>query len=122
MSAVTDPVDRYRHGVLLGNYVEDQFGRELVEKVSLYLFSKRIKRPKSWLRLKSIMIHRIPSTSPIPSFRRNKRLPPTFMRLLPNTKISTRSQKMKHLIIYSIAKKLLLKSLSSETIQRESRA
>ena len=33
MSAVTDPVDRYRHGVLIGNYVEDKFGTDLLQQV-----------------------------------------------------------------------------------------
>lgn len=28
-----DSVDKYRHGVLIGNFVEDKFGRDLAEKV-----------------------------------------------------------------------------------------
>lgn len=28
-----DPVNKYRHGVLIGNFVEDQFGKELHERV-----------------------------------------------------------------------------------------
>lgn len=36
MSAYTvmDPVNKYRHGVLIGNFVEDKFGNDLHEKVS----------------------------------------------------------------------------------------
>jgi hypothetical protein len=30
---VMDPVNKYRHGVLIGNFVEDQFGKELHERV-----------------------------------------------------------------------------------------
>ena len=41
MSAVQDPVNRYRHGVLLGNYVEDKFGAELIEQVSFVLIKQR---------------------------------------------------------------------------------
>lgn len=28
-----DSVDKYRHGVLIGNFVEDKFGKDLAEKV-----------------------------------------------------------------------------------------
>lgn len=31
--SVMDSVDKYRHGVLIGNFVEDKFGRDLAEKV-----------------------------------------------------------------------------------------
>ncbi len=31
--SVMDSVDKYRHGVLIGNFVEDKFGRDLDEKV-----------------------------------------------------------------------------------------
>ena len=30
---VMDPVNKYRHGVLVGNFVEDKFGKDLHEKV-----------------------------------------------------------------------------------------
>ena len=30
---VMDPVNKYRHGVLVGNFVEDKFGRDLEAKV-----------------------------------------------------------------------------------------
>lgn len=30
--SVMDAVDKYRHGVLIGNFVEDKFGRDLAEK------------------------------------------------------------------------------------------
>lgn len=35
MSAYTvlDSVNKYRHGVLVGNFVEDKFGKDLYEKV-----------------------------------------------------------------------------------------
>jgi hypothetical protein len=32
---VQDPVNKYRHGVLIGNFVEDKFGKDLHEKVLL---------------------------------------------------------------------------------------
>ena len=32
--AVMDSVNKYRHGVLLGNYVEDKFGNDLADKVA----------------------------------------------------------------------------------------
>lgn len=28
-----DSVNKYRHGVLIGNFVEDKFGKDLAEKV-----------------------------------------------------------------------------------------
>lgn len=28
-----DPVNKYRHGVLVGNFVEDKFGHDLHERV-----------------------------------------------------------------------------------------
>lgn len=31
-----DSVDKYRHGVLIGNFVEDKFGKDLEEKVQSY--------------------------------------------------------------------------------------
>jgi hypothetical protein len=34
--SVMDSVNKYRHGVLLGNYVEDKFGTDLNEKVRKY--------------------------------------------------------------------------------------
>lgn len=36
--SVMDPVNKYRHGVLIGNFVEDKFGKDLNEKVPLHLF------------------------------------------------------------------------------------
>lgn len=35
--AVMDSVNKYRHGVLLGNYVEDKFGNDLADKVTCWL-------------------------------------------------------------------------------------
>lgn len=35
---VLDSVNKYRHGVLVGNFVEDKFGRDLNEKVNTSLF------------------------------------------------------------------------------------
>lgn len=32
-----DSVDKYRHGVLIGNYVEDKFGKDLDEKVLIII-------------------------------------------------------------------------------------
>lgn len=39
MSAYTvlDSVNKYRHGVLIGNFVEDKFGKDLSEKVKIIL-------------------------------------------------------------------------------------
>lgn len=39
MSAYTvmDPVNKYRHGVLVGNFVEDKFGKDLAEKVLIFI-------------------------------------------------------------------------------------
>ena len=34
---VMDPVNKYRHGVLIGNFVEDKFGNDLNERVLLAL-------------------------------------------------------------------------------------
>ena len=50
MSAYTvmDSVNKYRHGVLVGNFVEDKFGKDLHEKVPP--FSLRAPTP---MRLKS---------------------------------------------------------------------
>lgn len=30
-----DSVDKYRHGVLIGNFVEDKFGKDLADKVDM---------------------------------------------------------------------------------------
>jgi hypothetical protein len=40
MSAYTvlDSVNKYRHGVLIGNFVEDKFGKDLHEKVKSVLY------------------------------------------------------------------------------------
>ena len=35
--SVMDSVNKYRHGVLLGNYVEDKFGSDLASQV-LFIF------------------------------------------------------------------------------------
>ena len=32
---IMDPVNKYRHGVLVGNFVEDKFGNDLHQKVLL---------------------------------------------------------------------------------------
>lgn len=32
--SVMDSVNKYKHGVLIGNYVEDKFGTDLADKVS----------------------------------------------------------------------------------------
>ncbi len=31
--SVMDPVNKYRHGVLIGNFVEDKFGNDLNQRV-----------------------------------------------------------------------------------------
>ena len=31
--SVMDSVNKYKHGVLIGNYVEDKFGNDLAQKV-----------------------------------------------------------------------------------------
>lgn len=36
--SVMDPVNKYRHGVLIGNFVEDKFGNDLNQKVYCKLF------------------------------------------------------------------------------------
>jgi hypothetical protein len=36
--SVMDPVNKYRHGVLIGNFVEDKFGNDLNQKVIRKLF------------------------------------------------------------------------------------
>lgn len=36
--SVMDPVNKYRHGVLIGNFVEDKFGNDLNQKVIMHLF------------------------------------------------------------------------------------
>lgn len=35
--SIQDSVNKYRHGVLVGNFVEDKFGTDLHEKVTLSL-------------------------------------------------------------------------------------
>lgn len=35
--SVMDPVNKYRHGVLIGNFVEDKFGNDLNQKVTYRL-------------------------------------------------------------------------------------
>lgn len=35
--SVMDSVNKYKHGVLIGNYVEDKFGNDLAQKVSKML-------------------------------------------------------------------------------------
>ena len=35
--SVMDSVNKYKHGVLIGNYVEDKFGNDLAQKVTITL-------------------------------------------------------------------------------------
>ena len=42
---VMDPVNKYRHGVLVGNFVEDKFGRDLEARVQLMKSRDPIKTP-----------------------------------------------------------------------------
>lgn len=39
-----DSVDKYRHGVLIGNFVEDKFGKDLDEKVITINYSGSLSR------------------------------------------------------------------------------
>jgi hypothetical protein len=42
-NAVLDCVNKYRHGVLVGNFVEDKFGLDLIEQVLLSIIRDRLK-------------------------------------------------------------------------------
>ena len=40
-----DPVNKYRHGVLIGNFVEDKFGQDLSQRK----VSCELKKQKEWI-------------------------------------------------------------------------
>lgn len=119
MSAVTDPVDRYRHGVLIGNYVEDKFGTDLLEQVPILPLRNAKLMPQNLPPLKTITILGTLSTGLTPLSPRKIQLPlistkpPLIM-----TRHSTRSQKVRLLITSSIANKLIPTSPSSGTMLR----
>lgn len=51
--SVMDSVDKYRHGVLIGNFVEDKFGKDLDEKViTINLFRGLIQMRRNYPRQK----------------------------------------------------------------------
>ena len=51
---VMDPVNKYRHGVLVGNFVEDKFGIDLNQKVLFPSFRDLF---KMLLKLRQINLH-----------------------------------------------------------------
>lgn len=74
MSAYTvlDSVNKYRHGVLVGNFVEDKFGKDLYEKVrdnshrdpiQMPLKSLPPRRNMTWLTLFTNRISSLPVSS-----------------------------------------------------------
>ncbi len=54
--SVMDSVNKYRHGVLIGNFVEDKFGKDLHEKVMFILCRVRIQMHLKWQLLSCTMI------------------------------------------------------------------
>lgn len=74
MSAYTvlDSVNKYRHGVLVGNFVEDKFGKDLYEKVTnvqcrdriqMRLKSQPPRRNMTWPILSSSRTNSLPASS-----------------------------------------------------------
>jgi hypothetical protein len=55
-TAVLDCVNKYRHGVLIGNFVEDKFGLDLIEKVSFPIIRAQLKMQLNYVPLKIITI------------------------------------------------------------------
>ena len=53
--SVMDNVNKYRHGVLLGNYVEDKFGTDLAQKVTILPFRVPIQMQRKYPLLNSSM-------------------------------------------------------------------
>ena len=64
-SSVADNVNKYRHGVLIGNFTEDKFGNDLSAKVPLPSFRDHNLMSKNYPPPSIFMILHIPSTSPM---------------------------------------------------------
>lgn len=75
-----DSVNKYRHGVLVGNFVEDKFGKDLHEKVLPESLRDPIQTlPKSLLP-SSTTTSPTPSTSQMPLLPDSSQIAPNFIR------------------------------------------
>lgn len=73
---VMDPVNKYRHGVLVGNFVEDKFGIDLNQKVLLPSFRDLFRMLLKLRQINSLILSTVLFTREIPSWlhRRNNLL------------------------------------------------